>query len=35
MAGLQDISPMVSSFWVRSTVRAPVRADAAAASQPA
>jgi hypothetical protein len=29
MAGLQDISPMVSSLWVSSRVRAPVRAAAA------
>jgi len=35
MAGLQLISPMVSSFWVSRTVRAPARAEAAAASQPA
>ncbi len=35
MAGLQDISPMVSTLWVSSSVRAPERADAAAASQPA
>ena len=35
MAGLQLISPMVSSLWVSSRVRAPNRADAAAASQPA
>ena len=35
MAGLQLISPMVSSLWVNSRVRAPKRAEAAAASQPA
>ena len=35
MAGLHDISPTVSSLWVSSRVRAPVRAEAAAASQPA
>ena len=35
MAGLQDISPIVSSLWVSNRVRAPTRADAAAASQPA
>src|SRR5476651_1158715 len=35
IAGLQDISPIVSSRWVSSSVRAPSRADAAAASQPA
>ena len=35
MAGLQDISPTVSSRWVSSSVRAPHRAAAAAASQPA
>ncbi len=35
MAGLQDISPMVSVRWVSSRVRAPKRAAAAAASQPA
>ena len=35
MAGLQDISPMVVRRWVRSRARAPSRADAAAASQPA
>ena len=33
--GLQDISPTVSTFWVTSTVLAPVRALAAAASHPA
>ena len=32
MAGLQDISPIVSSRWVSSSVRAPRRADAAAAA---
>src|SRR5215469_12823760 len=35
MAGLQDISPSVSKRWVRSRVRAPTRAEAPAASQPA
>ena len=35
MAGLQDISPMVSILWVSSSVRAPSAAAAAAASQPA
>ena len=35
MAGLQDISPIVSSRWVTSAVRAPNRAAAAAASHPA
>ena len=35
MAGLQDISPMVSKRCVTSAVRAPMRAAAAAASQPA
>ena len=35
MAGLQLISPMVSSLWVSSRVRAPKRAEAAAASHPA
>ena len=30
MAGLQDISPMVSILWVSSRVRAPARAAAAA-----
>ena len=35
MAGLQDISPMVAKLWVTSAVRAPMRAAAAAASQPA
>src|SRR5262249_22941615 len=35
MAGLQDISPIVSRRWVSRSVRAPVRAEAAAASQPA
>ncbi|PSR74539.1 hypothetical protein PHLCEN_2v9716 [Hermanssonia centrifuga] len=33
--GLQDSSPIVSSFCVKRTVRAPVRAAPAAASQPA
>ncbi len=35
IAGLHDIAPMVSSLWVSSSVRAPIRALAAAASQPA
>src|SRR5256885_12029279 len=35
MAGLQDIAPMVSNRWVTSAVFAPMRAAAAAASQPA
>ena len=35
MAGLQDISPIVAILWVSSRVRAPTRAAAAAASQPA
>ncbi len=35
MAGLQDISPKRAALWVMSSVRAPRRADAAAASQPA
>src|SRR5271170_2486135 len=35
IAGLQDISPIVSRRWVTSAVRAPIRAAAAAASQPA
>src|SRR5829696_6941364 len=35
MAGLHDISPIVSTRWVSSRVRAPSRAAAAAASQPA
>ena len=35
IAGLHDISPIVSNFWVSKTVRAPARAEAAAASQPA
>ena len=35
MAGLQDISPMVAKRCVTSAVRAPMRAAAAAASQPA
>src|SRR5262249_28327761 len=35
IAGLQDISPMVSTLWVTSSVSAPMRAAAAAASQPA
>ena len=35
MAGLHDISPMVSNLCVTSAVAAPMRAAAAAASQPA
>lgn len=35
MAGLQDMAPMVASFWVSRRVRAPMRALAAAASAPA
>ncbi len=35
MAGLQDIAPMVANRWVTSAVCAPMRAAAAAASQPA
>src|SRR5581483_8272018 len=35
MAGLQDIWPRVSMFWVSSRVRRPMRADASAASVPA
>lgn len=35
MDGLHDISPMVSSFCVSSSVFAPARAEPAAASQPA
>src|ERR1700722_6618116 len=35
IAGLHDISPIVSRRWVTSAVRAPSRAAAAAASQPA
>ena len=35
MAGLHDISPMVSIRWVSNRVRAPSRAAAAAASLPA
>src|SRR5689334_18247890 len=35
IAGLQDISPMVARRWVSSSVRAPSRAEAAAASHPA
>src|SRR5918992_3985030 len=35
MAGLHDISPMVADAWVTSAVRAPIRAEAAAASVPA
>src|SRR5689334_1845056 len=34
-AGLQDIAPMVEKRWVTSAVFAPMRAAAAAASQPA
>src|SRR6185295_6056393 len=35
MAGLQDIAPIVANRWVIKAVRAPMRAAAAAASQPA
>ncbi len=35
MEGLQDIAPMVAKRWVTSAVRAPMRAAALAASQPA
>src|SRR2546429_8540075 len=35
MAGLHDIWPMVSRFWVSRRVRAPARAASAAASAPA
>src|SRR5207248_8178234 len=35
MAGLQDISPIVLRLWVSSSVRAPARTAAAAASHPA
>src|SRR5665647_1727796 len=35
MAGLQDIAPTVANRWVTSAVRAPIRAAALAASQPA
>ena len=35
MAGLQLIAPTVSMLWVSSSVRAPARADASAASVPA
>ncbi len=35
MAGLQDIAPTVAKRWVTSAVLAPMRAAAAAASQPA
>ena len=35
IAGLHDISPIVARLWVSSTVRAPNRAEAAAASHPA
>ena len=35
MAGLQDMAPMVANLWVTSAVRAPRRAAADAASQPA
>src|SRR5215469_2868281 len=35
MAGLQDMAPTVENRWVTSAVRAPIRAAAAAASQPA
>src|SRR5215469_324445 len=34
MAGLHDISPMVSRRWVSSRVRAPARAEAAALAHP-
>src|SRR5262249_45239017 len=34
-AGLHDMAPMVANRWVIRTVRAPMRAAAAAASQPA
>ncbi len=35
IAGLQDISPIVSTLWVSKSVLAPTRAAADAASQPA
>ena len=35
IAGLHDMTPIVSARWVTSAVLAPVRADAAAASHPA
>src|SRR6202022_1389926 len=35
IAGLHDIAPTVANRWVTSAVRAPMRAAAAAASQPA
>jgi hypothetical protein len=35
IAGLQLIAPSVSTFWVSSSVRAPARAAASAASVPA
>src|SRR5690625_497431 len=35
MAGLQLIAPIVSMLWVSSSVRAPARAEASAASVPA
>src|SRR5450631_758293 len=35
IAGLQDMAPMVTKRWVTSAVLAPMRAEAAAASQPA
>ncbi len=35
MAGLHDMVPMDAILWVRRAVRAPMRAAAAAASQPA
>src|SRR6185436_15586086 len=35
MAGLQDISPILAGSWVTSSVVAPIRAEAAAASVPA
>src|SRR5438552_19035849 len=35
MAGLHDIAPTVANRWVKSAVLAPIRAAAAAASEPA
>ena len=35
MAGLQDMAPMVSKFWVRTATLQPSRAAARAASTPA
>ena len=35
MAGLHDISPIVSILWVKRAVFTPILADAAAASHPA